>query len=109
MFEILVEDIFSITGRGTIFAGTIQSGSISIGDPVLCKTRSTEVSTHVISLEELGTGRLLKTAETGTRVAVLCKKVDHKSISDAFEGEGDNSRVVGVKLIPGVKKRWWQF
>jgi len=37
MFEINVEDIFSITGRGTVFVGRILSGKISVGDPALSR------------------------------------------------------------------------
>jgi selenocysteine-specific translation elongation factor len=109
MFEVIVQDIFSITGRGTIFAGEIRSGSISVGDPVICKTPSKEIHTRVISLEELGSGRSLQNAEAGARVGVLCKQIDHKSLGDAFEGEGENARPVGVTLIPGIKKKWWQL
>jgi translation elongation factor EF-Tu-like GTPase len=108
MFEIAVEDIFSITGRGTVFAGKILVGQISIGDPVLCKTPSREIRTRVISIEELGTRKSLQSAEAGARVGVLCKYIDHQSFSDAFSGEGENAKVIGVTLTLG-KKSWWQF
>ena len=108
MFEIAVEDIFSITGRGTVFAGTILVGQISIGDPVLCKTPSREISTRVISIDEVATRKSLKSAEAGARVAVLCKSVDLQLFSDAFSGEGENARVIGVTHTLG-KKSWWQF
>ena len=109
MFEINVEDIFSITGRGTVFVGRILSGKISVGDPVLCKTRSTEINTRVIGLEDPGTRKSVQSAEEGSTVGVLCKYIDHKSIADAWEGEGESARVVGVTLVPGTKKKWWQF
>lgn len=110
MFEMLVEDIFTITGSGTVFVGRIRSGSISIGDPVICKTRSTEVHSRVTGLQEPGSGRLLKSAEAGsTTVGVVCRTIDQSSLSDAFEGEGDSMRVVGVTLVLGTKKPWWKF
>lgn len=109
MFEIIIDDIFSITGRGTVFVGRILSGKISVGDPVLCTTRSTEINTRVIGLEEPKTGRLLESAESGSTVGVLCKYLDQKSLRDAFEGEGENARVVCVTLTPGTKKKWWQL
>lgn len=109
MFEMLVEDIFTISGLGTVFAGRIRSGSVSIGDPVVCKTRSTEIQTRVISLEEMGTHRSLKSAEAGASVGVVCKTIKHSSLSDVFEADGDRMRVVGVTLVPGPKKSWWQL
>ena len=63
----------------------------------------------MIGLEELGTTRQLKSAEAGSSVGVLCRRIDHQSIADAWEGEGENARIVGVTLTLGSKKRWWQF
>jgi translation elongation factor EF-Tu-like GTPase len=108
MFEIVVEDIFSITGRGTVFTGKIQAGAISVGDPVICKTPSREIRTRVISLEELGSRKSLKSAQAGATVGVLCKYIDHESFADAYVGEGANARLAGVTLTLG-KKSWWQF
>src|SRR5262245_46883679 len=109
MFEVAVESIFSIIGRGTVFAGRIQSGSISVGDPVVVKTPSAEIPTRVIGLEEFGTGRHVENAEAGSDVGVLCQYIDHKNFRDVFVGEGDNAKVVGVTLTLGEKKKWWQF
>ncbi len=109
MFEILVGDIFTISGLGTVFAGKIRSGSISVGDPVVCKTRATEIHSQVIGLQEVATGRSIKRAEAGSTVGVICRKIKQSSLADAFEGEGNNMRVVEVTLVSGSKKRWWQF
>ncbi|HEY8182188.1 MAG TPA: hypothetical protein VII32_08100 [Thermoanaerobaculia bacterium] len=43
VFEMSVEDVVTITGVGTAFIGKVVSGSISVGDPVVCRTRSTEI------------------------------------------------------------------
>lgn len=109
MFEFIVEDIFTITGRGTIFAGQLRQGSISVGDNLACKTRTVEVQTRVIALEEIPSGRLLQKADAGSNVAVVCKSIQHSDIADAWDGEGDSARVVGVTLVPGSKKPWWKF
>ena len=108
-FEFIVEDIFTITGRGTIFSGKLRYGSISVGDSIACKTRTKEVQSRVIGLEEFGSKGLIETATAGSSVAVVCKSISHSSIADAWEGEGSEARVVDVKLIPGKKKKWWQF
>jgi translation elongation factor EF-Tu-like GTPase len=109
MFEIKVEDIFTITGRGTIFVGQVLSGSISVGEPVACKTRSKEVQSRVIALEEPGSNRLLQKAESGRTVVIVCKSIDHTDIADAWEDDGAGARVVGVTLVAGQKKSWWKF
>lgn len=38
-FCLRVEDIFTITGRGTVVTGVIESGSIEIGDDVVIHTQ----------------------------------------------------------------------
>jgi len=108
MFEMIVEDIFSITGRGTVFLGKIRSGSVSVGDSVVCKTPMTEVHTRVIGIDNQR-GKILQTAEEGSTVGIVCKKIDHKSLVGAWQGEGEDARVVGVTLTLGAKKSWWQF
>ena len=109
MFEMIVEDIFTISGRGTVFLGTVQAGAVSVGDQVVCKTPQAEVYTRVIGLEEPRSGRRLERGEPGSTIAVVCKTVDHKSLVGAWQGEGDAARVVGVTLSLGSKKKWWNF
>ena len=109
MFEMLVEDIFTVTGRGTIFLGKVQVGGVSVGDQVVCKTPQAEVYTRVIGLEEPRSGRRLERGEPGSTIAVVCKTVDHKSLVGAWQGEGQSARVVGVTLSLGSKKGWWPF
>ena len=31
-FRLEIEDVFSITGRGTVVTGTVASGQVSVGD-----------------------------------------------------------------------------
>lgn len=105
-----VEDIFSISGRGTVFLGKIRSGVVSVGDQVACKTPQAEVYSRVIGVEEPQSGRKMDRAESSSStVAVICKTIDHKSLVGAWDGEGEGARVVsGVTLSLGAKKRWWQ-
>ena len=109
MFEMKIEDIFSISGRGTVFLGKIQSGVVSVGDQVVCKTSQTEVYSRVISVEEPQSGRQMERAEASSAtVAVVCKTIDLKSLVGAWTGQGEGARVAGVTLSLGAKKRWWQ-
>ena len=34
-FKMTIDDIFTITGRGTVVTGTVEIGSIKIGDKIL--------------------------------------------------------------------------
>jgi selenocysteine-specific translation elongation factor len=102
MFEMLVEDAFSLSGVGTVFVGMVRSGPVSIGDRVVCKTSSAQMSTHVIGLQEVETKRSLPSAQAGSRVNVICKNINLKSLSDAIEQKE-------VNLVSAVKKHWWQF
>lgn len=44
-FEMVVEDVFSITGRGTVVTGEVTSGIIYIGEEVYIND---EISTEVV-------------------------------------------------------------
>ena len=43
-FLMPVEDVFSITGRGTVLTGRIETGVIKVGDPVEINVRGYELS-----------------------------------------------------------------
>ena len=102
-----VEDIFTITGVGTAFVGRVVSGSISVGDPVVCRTRSKEIPVRVIGLRGVS-GETVTRGESGSTVGVICNKVDLDSLSDSFSGEGDSRTVAGVTLATAPKKKpWW--
>ena len=108
VFEMSVEDVVTITGVGTAFIGKVVAGSISVGDPVVCRTRLAEIPVRVIGLRD-SSGNTITRGEPGSTVGVICNKVDLNSLSDSFSGEGDNRTVVGVTLATAPKKkRWWQ-
>lgn len=108
VFEMSVEDVVTITGVGTAFIGKVVSGSISVSDSVVCRTRSTEIPVRVIGLRDTSANTITR-GESGSSVGVICNKVDLNSLSDSFSGEGDNRIVVGVTLATAPKKkRWWQ-
>lgn len=47
----LVEDVFSIAGRGTVVTGTVTSGTIRTGDRVVVQGASGEIQTTVAGIE----------------------------------------------------------
>ena len=78
-FLMPVEDVFSITGRGTVATGRIEKGVINVGDEV-----------HIIGLGEdtkksVCTGvemfrKLLDRGEAGDNVGLLLRGIDKKEI-----------------------------
>lgn len=45
-FRLVVEDVFSITGRGTVVTGTVDAGTVAVGDRVtIANPAGTRVST----------------------------------------------------------------
>ena len=108
-FRMVVEDLFSITGRGTIFAGRVEGAPVSVGDSIVVRTPSREIRTRVIGLEQLR--KTVPKAEVGVDVAVLCRSIASDAFSDCYAGEGENRRVHGLVLAtaPPTGKRWWEF
>ncbi len=51
-FEMTIEDVFSITGRGTVVTGRVTSGVVRVGMPVTVNTEPQPVSTTVTGVEQ---------------------------------------------------------
>lgn len=69
-FRMIVEDVFAITGRGTVATGTIEAGSVSVGDVVWVETPGAAVvSARVDGLEAFR--KVLTTAVAGEKVGIL--------------------------------------
>ncbi|MCD8102151.1 MAG: elongation factor Tu [Alistipes sp.] len=77
-FLMPVEDVFSITGRGTVLTGRIETGVIHVSDPVeiigLGETQ-TSVCTGVEMFR-----KLLDQGEAGDNVGLLMRGVDKKEV-----------------------------
>ena len=77
-FLMPVEDVFSITGRGTVATGRVERGQLKMGDTVeivgLKETRTTVVT----GIEMFR--KLLDYAEAGDNIGVLLRGVDKKEI-----------------------------
>ncbi len=77
-FLMPVEDVFSITGRGTVLTGRIETGIIHVGDPV-----------EIVGLGETKTStctgvemfrKLLDQGEAGDNVGLLMRGIDKKEV-----------------------------
>jgi elongation factor Tu len=77
-FLMPIEDIFTISGRGTVVTGRIERGRVNVGDPI-----------HVIGLREteetVCTGvemfrKLLDSGEAGDNIGALLRGIDRESV-----------------------------
>ena len=78
-FLMPVEDVFSITGRGTVATGRVERGMVKVSDTVEIVGLSTEKKTTVVTGVEMFR-KLLDFAEAGDNIGVLLRGVDKKEI-----------------------------
>jgi elongation factor Tu len=72
-FLLPVENIMSITGRGTVVTGAIESGTVRVGDPVEVIGLGMSLSTVVTGVETFG--QPMDRAEAGDQAALLLRGV----------------------------------
>ena len=77
-FLMPIEDIFTISGRGTVVTGRVERGRVNVGDPI-----------HIIGLREteetVCTGvemfrKLLDSGEAGDNIGALLRGIDRESV-----------------------------
>ncbi len=78
-FLMPVEDVFSITGRGTVATGRIESGVINVGDPVEIVGLGAEKMKSVVTGVEMFR-KILDRGEAGDNAGILLRGIDKKSI-----------------------------
>ncbi|WGH24628.1 MAG: elongation factor Tu [Candidatus Shikimatogenerans bostrichidophilus] len=78
-FLMPIEDIFTITGRGTVCTGKIESGIINTGDAVECIGNEKKISTTVTGIEMFR--KILDKGEAGDNVGLLLRGIEKKDIN----------------------------
>ncbi len=78
-FLMPVEDVFTITGRGTVATGRVERGTVKLQDNVEIVGLSTERKQTVITGVEMFR-KLLDQAEAGDNIGVLLRGIDRKDI-----------------------------
>ncbi|MDZ7740592.1 MAG: elongation factor Tu [Bacteroidota bacterium] len=79
-FLMPVEDIFSITGRGTVATGRIETGVIHTGDPVDIIGMGAEKLKSVVTGVEMFR-KILDDGQAGDNAGLLLRGIDKKEIS----------------------------
>ena len=78
-FLMPIEDIFSITGRGTVVTGRIETGVVHVGDEVEIVGLGEEPKKTVVTGVEMFR-KLLDEGEAGDNVGLLLRGIDKKEI-----------------------------
>jgi ribosomal protein L7/L12/tetratricopeptide (TPR) repeat protein len=105
-FYMEVQDVFAITGRGTVVTGEIQVGQINVGDDV--KILRTGITVNVTGIEMFR--KLLNSANAGDNVGLLLKGISKDDVQRGdviTRGVGEAIKVNLYKVIlenPGVNK-----
>lgn len=81
--RITVQDVFTITGRGTVITGCVEVGQVSVGDTVRLRRVSGECRDVVVTGIEVFR-KTLDTATQGMNVGVLLRGIAKDEI-----GRGD--------------------
>ena len=74
-----IEDIFSITGRGTVATGRIETGIVKVGDEVQIIGLGEEPKKSVVTGVEMFR-KILDEGEAGDNVGLLLRGIDKKEI-----------------------------
>ena len=78
-FLMPVEDVFSISGRGTVATGRVERGTVKVSDPVEILGLTEERRTSVVTGVEMF-HKLLDQAEAGDNIGVLLRGVAKNEI-----------------------------
>jgi len=78
-FLLAIEDIFTITGRGTVVTGRMERGKVKVGDPVEIVGMSREVRKTVATGVEMFR-KTLDEAQAGDNIGVLLRGVEKNEV-----------------------------
>lgn len=77
-FLMEIDDVFCITGKGTIVTGKIKKGYVEVGDEVSLKGKDISEATVVTGIEKFR--RILDRASAGENVGINLRGIDHKKV-----------------------------
>ncbi len=78
-FMMPVEDVFSITGRGTVATGRVERGTVKVGDEVEIVGLADEARTTTVTGVEMFR-KLLEQAEAGDNIGALLRGVSRDEV-----------------------------
>ena len=78
-FLMPVEDVFTITGRGTVATGRVERGQLNLNDTVEIVGIAEEIKSTVVTGIEMFR-KLLPSAQAGDNIGALLRGIDRKNI-----------------------------
>ncbi|MDI3530526.1 MAG: elongation factor Tu [Candidatus Atribacteria bacterium] len=78
-FLMPIEDVFSITGRGTVVTGRVERGVLHLGDQVEIVGLSHEIKKTVVTGIEMFR-KILEEAQAGDNIGVLLRGIEKKEV-----------------------------
>jgi elongation factor Tu len=78
-FLMSIEDVFSITGRGTVVTGRVERGTLKLGDTVEIVGLSHEIKKTVVTGIEMFR-KILDEAQAGDNIGVLLRGIEKKEV-----------------------------
>jgi translation elongation factor EF-Tu-like GTPase len=85
-FELTIEDVFAITGRGTVVTGRVTSGVVRVGMPVTVNTEPTPIATTVTGVETFR--KKAEQAGVGENVGLLLDGVGRDDVAPGNKVSG---------------------
>lgn len=96
-FLMPIEDVFTITGRGTVVTGRVERGIVRTGDPVEIIGLSFETKKTVATSIEMFR-KILDEGQAGDNIGVLLRGIDHEDVEKGM-----------VLAVPGSIKPYRKF
>ena len=78
-FLMPIEDVFTITGRGTVVTGRVERGQIKVGEEVAIIGMREEIKKHIVTGVEMFR-KLLDYAQAGDNIGTLLRGLDRKDV-----------------------------
>lgn len=78
-FRLTVQDVFHITGRGTVVTGTVEKGSVRVGDSVTLRRADGSIRTVTVAGIELFR-KMTDPAVEGENVGVLLRGLEKDQV-----------------------------
>ncbi len=78
-FLMPIEDVFTITGRGTVVTGRVERGMVKVGDEVAIVGMRDEIRKHVVTGVEMFR-KMLDYAQAGDNIGTLLRGLDRNDV-----------------------------
>ena len=77
-FRMTVDDVFTISGRGTVVTGRVEAGGVRVGDKILISGKNGRLPAVVDGLEQFR--KVVESAQRDDYVGVLLRGVAHHQV-----------------------------